>query len=104
MVGTATLRGIPLLRLKKALVINTTFFKEADYRNGGFREAIGKIIDDWGLRYPGVRQVEHVYFFAPHAVGADTRREYLQKAYELGRDFAVGTEAPRHEATISGAV
>ena len=83
---------IPLLRLKKAVVIGTTFFKEADYRSGGFQEAIGKIIDDWGLRYPGVKNVEHVYFFAPHAVPADTRRDYLQQAYALGRDFAAGAE------------
>jgi NAD(P)H dehydrogenase (quinone) len=91
---------IPLLRLKKALVISTTFFKEADYRSGGFGEAIGKIIDDWGLRYPGVKDVEHVYFFAPHAVSADTRRTYLQQAYEFGRDFegAPETSSPVAEA------
>ena len=88
---------IPLLRLKKALVISTTFFKEADYRDGAFREAIGKIIDDWGLRYPGVTDVEHVYFFAPHAVSAEARRAYLQQAYALGRDFLVGIETTRPE-------
>ena len=95
---------IPLLRLKKALVISTTFFNEADYSHGGFREAIGKVIDDWGLRYPGVKEVEHVYFFAPHAVAAATRREYLQRAYELGRHFAVDTEVVRPEATVALAV
>lgn len=95
---------IPLLRLKKALVISTTFFKEADYRDGHFGEAIGKIIDDWGLRYPGVKDVEHVYFFAPHAVSAETRRVYLQRAYELGRDFDVAAATSRPEVAAVTAV
>jgi NAD(P)H dehydrogenase (quinone) len=78
---------IPLLRLRKALVISTTFFREADYQEG-FQEAIGRIVDDWGLKYPGVQQVEHVYFFAPGAVGPQVRQEYLERAYRLGLEFA----------------
>ncbi len=94
---------IPLLRLKKALVISTTFFKEADYRDGGFGQAIGKIVDDWGLRYPGVKEVEHVYLFAPHAVSAETRRAYLEHAYELGRDFNIARETSRPVAEAAAA-
>ncbi len=92
---------VPLLRLKKALIVSTTFFSEEDYRAGGFREAIARITDDWGLKYPGVQEVEHVYFYAPMAVGAPTRQEYLERAYGLGRDFAV--EAAPAEPELAGA-
>ena len=47
-----------------------------------------RIIDDWGLRYPGVKKVEHVYFYAVPFSNEDTRRNYLNRAYELGRGFA----------------
>jgi hypothetical protein len=35
----------------------------------------------------GVRNAEHVYFYAVVAADERTRTEYLQRAYELGRDF-----------------
>ena len=53
---------VPLLRHEKALVINTTHFKEETYQ-GEFGKAMTRIIDDWGLRYPGIKKVEHVYFY-----------------------------------------
>lgn len=83
---------VPLLNLKKALIMGTTFFREDDYQAGGFREAIARITDDWGLKYPGVQEVEHVYFYAPRAVGPQARQQYLERAYRLGREF---TAAPR---------
>jgi NAD(P)H dehydrogenase (quinone) len=79
---------VPLLKLKKALVVSTTFFREEDYRAGGFDAAIARITDDWGLRYPGVAEVEHVYLYAPGAVEPRVRQEYLARAYRLGREFA----------------
>jgi NAD(P)H dehydrogenase (quinone) len=85
---------IPLLRLKKALVLSTTFFKEADYQQG-FRDAMGRIVDDWSLRYPGVQTVEHVHFFAPGAVGPQVRQEYLEHAYRLGFGFEPAAAAVR---------
>jgi hypothetical protein len=66
------------------------FVPPQDFVAGGFTDAIGRITDDWGLRYPGVQRVEHVYFFAPHAVGEGTRQDYLQRAYRLGQDFDRG--------------
>jgi NAD(P)H dehydrogenase (quinone) len=67
--------------------MTSTFFTEEDYRSKGFQDAIAKIVDDWGLRYPGIRQVDHVYFWAVAAVDDATRKEYLAEAYLLGREF-----------------
>lgn len=79
---------VPLLHHEKALVINTTFFNEGDYKRAGLQEAMTTVIDDFGLRYPGVKQVEHVYFYAVNGVDEDTRRGYLERAYHLGKEFA----------------
>jgi len=39
------------------------------------------------LTYPGIRNVEHEYFYAVHGVDDATRRGYLEKAYALGLEF-----------------
>lgn len=77
---------VPLLHHEKALVISTTFFKEEDYK-ADWEAPMARIIDDWGLRYPGVKKVEHVYFYAVPVVDDDTRRSYLERAYRLGKEF-----------------
>ena len=64
-----------------------TFFRESDYRDSGCGAAIERLVDDFGFRYPGIGQVEHVYFYAVGAVDEETRREYLQQAYRLGHEF-----------------
>jgi NAD(P)H dehydrogenase (quinone) len=85
---------IPLLRHEKALIINTTHFTEETYR-GEFGKAMTTIIDDWGLRFPGVKKVEHVYFYGADVSTPETRRSWLDQAYRLGRDFSVSsTEMP----------
>jgi NAD(P)H dehydrogenase (quinone) len=78
---------VPLLKNKRALIINATFFSEANYKELGFEEAIHKLIDEWSFKYPGFRTVDHEYFHAPHAVSVETRQEYLDCAYRLGREF-----------------
>lgn len=77
---------VPLLRHEKALVISTTLFREEDYK-GSLEQPMARMIDDWGLRYPGVKKVEHVYFYRVPVADAETRRGYLQRAYTLGREF-----------------
>jgi hypothetical protein len=42
----------------------------------------------WGLQYPGVKKVEHVYFYGVLFSNGDTRGDYRNRAYELGRGFA----------------
>jgi hypothetical protein len=45
------------------------------------------LIDEFSLSYPGVKSVEHVYFYAVHGADDATRRDYLRRAYALGRNF-----------------
>jgi len=78
---------VPLLHHEKALVISTTLFKEDDYK-ADWELPMTRIIDDWGLRYPGVKNVEHVYFYGVPVVDGETRRSYLERAYTLGKEFA----------------
>jgi NAD(P)H dehydrogenase (quinone) len=78
---------VPLLQHEKALIINTTLFGEKDYQSA-LEAPMTRIIDDWGLRYPGVKKVEHVYFYQVSATDVETRRSYLERAYQLGQDFA----------------
>jgi NAD(P)H dehydrogenase (quinone) len=79
---------VPLLTQQKGLIITPTFFTEAEY-DKGWREAMDTILCDWGLKMAGVRKAEHVFFYAVNAADEETRREYLQTAYRLGKDFAL---------------
>ena len=79
---------VPLLQHEKALVISTTLFQEEDYKSD-WEMPMTRIIDDWGLRYPGVKQVEHVYFYRVPVVDDETRRSYLERSYQLGREYAL---------------
>ncbi len=78
---------VPLLKHEKALIISTTLFNQKGY-HAGLGDAMKRLIDDFGFRYPGIKKVEHVYFYSVDAVGAAGRQEYLRQAYCLGRDFA----------------
>jgi NAD(P)H dehydrogenase (quinone) len=78
---------VPLLQHEKALIINTTLFSETDYKVS-LEKPMTQIIDNWGLRYPGVKKVEHVYFYRVPVTDDDTRRCYLERAHQLGKDFA----------------
>lgn len=81
------IRGrVPLLHHEKALIITPTLFREEDYKIAGIEKAMKTIIDDWGLRYPGIKKVEHVYF---HTVEDDNSQTYLHQAYCLGTEFAL---------------
>ena len=74
--------------------MTSTIFDENAY-DDGIRDAIGKVIDDWGFRYPGIANVEHVYFYAATAASPETIQLYLEQAYDLGRNF----DAPRDYTT-----
>jgi NAD(P)H dehydrogenase (quinone) len=78
---------VPLMKHKKALVINTTIFSERDYKSH-WELPMKRIIDEWGLRYPGVKKVQHVYFYRAAVADEKTLKGYLKRSYELGRDFA----------------
>jgi NAD(P)H dehydrogenase (quinone) len=76
----------PLLAHEKALIIQTTIFDERAY-DAGLRDAMRMVIDEFTLTYPGIKAVEHVYFYAVHGADDATRRGYLERARLLGRDF-----------------
>lgn len=77
---------LPLLKHEKALIINTTIWDERSY-DAGLRDAMRTLVDEYALVYPGVKSVEHVYFYAVHGADDATRRGYLDRAYRLGRNF-----------------
>ena len=77
---------IPLLHHQRALIMTSTIFDKNAY-DDGIRDAIGKVIDDWGFRFPGIADVEHVYFYAATSATPDLVKQYFQQAYQLGRDF-----------------
>lgn len=78
---------IPLLKLKKAIIMHPTFFNEKVYREKGFKAAMESIIDEWSLRFPGIPKVDHIYFHSILAVDADTRKKYLRIAYHKGKEL-----------------
>jgi NAD(P)H dehydrogenase (quinone) len=81
------IRGrIPLLKHKKALIINTTIFDKRSY-DDGLAAPIAKLVDEYCLHYPGIETVQHEYFFAVHGADVATRQAYLDRAYILGREF-----------------
>ena len=76
----------PLLEHEKALIIQTTLFNEEAYASG-LGEAMRRLIDEFALHYPGIKEVERVFFYSVASVDDATRRAYLERAFELGRDF-----------------
>lgn len=77
---------IPRFTHKKALIINTTIFNEEAYQEG-LKQAMTKLIDEFALHYPGIKTVEHEYFHAVNMAEAKTLKGYLERAYQLGKEF-----------------
>jgi NAD(P)H dehydrogenase (quinone) len=78
---------IPLLHHQRALIMTSTLFDQAAY-DAGIRDSMGRLIDDWAFRYPGIQRVDHVYFYTASSAPAEVLRGYLQQARLLGRAFA----------------
>ncbi|MGE0360319.1 MAG: hypothetical protein AB7H93_17890 [Vicinamibacterales bacterium] len=53
----------------------------------GLRDAMRTVIDEFTLTYPGIRQVEHAFFYAMHGADDATWQGYLERAQALGRQF-----------------
>ena len=91
---------IPLLHHQRVLIMSSTIFNKQAY-DDGIRDAIGKVIDGWGFRFPGIQDVEHVYFYAATSASPALIQDYLEQAHQLGRDFDrsanTPTTAPRGE-------
>jgi NAD(P)H dehydrogenase (quinone) len=78
---------VPLLKLKKAIIMQPTFFNEKVYREKGFKEAMEKTIDNWSLKYPGIQEVDHIFFHSILSVSQETRKRYLETAYLKGKNL-----------------
>lgn len=46
-----------------------------------------KTIDDWSLKYPGIENVDHIYFHAILSASPETRKKYLEIAYLKGKEL-----------------
>jgi NAD(P)H dehydrogenase (quinone) len=77
---------IPLLKHEKVQIISTTLFNQEAY-DTGLRESLKRLIDDFAFRYPGIKNVEHAYYYAVHGVSDEVRKNYLKNAYLLGKEF-----------------
>ena len=53
----------------------------------GWRGAMDTVLCDWSLKMAGVKEAHHAYFYTALSVSDEKRREYLQDAYRLGRDY-----------------
>jgi NAD(P)H dehydrogenase (quinone) len=76
----------PKLTHAKALIIQSTIFDKRAY-DAGLRDAMRMVIDQFTLTYPGIRRVDHEYFYAVHGADDATRQGYLERAHALGRQF-----------------
>lgn len=76
----------PKLTHQKALILQTTIFNKEAY-DAGLRDAMRVVIDEYTLTYPGIKNVQHEYFYAVHGADEATLRRYLDRAYTLGREF-----------------
>ena len=77
---------IPLLKQEKVSIISTTLFNQEAY-DAGLGEALKRLIDDFAFRYPGIKKVEHTYYYAVCGADDKVRKGYLQNAYLLGKEF-----------------
>ena len=53
----------------------------------GIRDAFGTVTDDWAFRFPGIADVEHVYFHAVTSATPELVKRYFEQSCQLGRDF-----------------
>ena len=79
---------IGLLKHAKAMIINTTIFNEKSYQDRGLRNAMRLLIDEFCFHYPGIKTVEHEFFYAVNMADQDTLQGYLARAYRLGKEFS----------------
>ena len=69
------------------------------------REA--RILHDCGWCCPGVKNIEHIFFYRVGITDAETLKGYLQRAYRLGTEFAAADRAAvetprRNEKPLQG--
>ena len=48
-----------------------------------------RLIDEFSLHYPGIKTIEHEYFYAVNMADEKTLQGYLERAYRLGKEFSL---------------
>lgn len=76
-----------LLKHTKALLLSTTHWSEESYEHSGLREAMQRVMLEYTLEFPGIRNVEHVLLYGVLTSDAETRKGYLDVAYHHGANF-----------------
>jgi NAD(P)H dehydrogenase (quinone) len=76
-----------LLKHNKALLINTAGAGEEFYKTSGLQDAFEKIYTATFKGYSGISKVDNVTFYSLMQVDDNTRKDYLEKVYQLGKDF-----------------
>jgi NAD(P)H dehydrogenase (quinone) len=78
---------IPMLKVKKALVISTAGGMEEMYKNIGFTDAINKILVNGTLQFCGIWNVKYKIFHNVVDCDDQTRKGFLEEARTLGKEF-----------------
>jgi NAD(P)H dehydrogenase (quinone) len=76
-----------LLKNKKALIINTAAANEEEAKTMGWADVPKKIEGDFILKLTGIGNVQHVLFYNVIKADDATRKGYLAKARDLGKNF-----------------
>lgn len=76
-----------LLKYKKALLINTTYYSEEDYEFLGIRDAMEKTLVEFTLKCCGIQDVKYVFLYSVEAVDNKTRWKYLEQVFRLGKEL-----------------
>ena len=74
------------LKHQKGLYIFTTGNSEEFYKTTGLGAAMENILHST-LRECGIKSVDTAYLYQVSAVDDDTRKQYLEKVYQLGKEF-----------------
>lgn len=76
-----------LLKKAKALIINTTGGPEPKYKASGMGDTIKKAFHEIFARDCGIANLEHVFLYFVQEAGDETRKKYLERVYNLGKEF-----------------
>jgi NAD(P)H dehydrogenase (quinone) len=76
-----------LLHHDKALLINTTGGSEEYYKTTGLIGAFEKIYNTTLRDWSGIKNVENVTFYSITSCDDKTRKEYLEKVKQIGKEF-----------------
>ncbi len=78
---------MPLLKVKKALVLSTAGGMEPMYLNLGFADAMSKVLVNGTLQITGIFKVKHEIFHNVVDCEPECREGFLEQARQLGKEY-----------------